>query len=85
MYEMKVSEGGRVVIPAPIRRSLGLNEGDTVVWDILDGEVHLSTRKKQLEKARALFQKCTPPGSQPHLVQDFLIERRSETERDEPA
>jgi AbrB family looped-hinge helix DNA binding protein len=85
MYEMKVSEGGRVVIPAPIRRSLGLNEGDTVVWDLLDGEVHLSTRKKQLEKARALFQQCTPPGSQPHLVQDFLNERHSETERDEPA
>ena len=59
MYEMKVSEGGRVVIPAPIRRSLELNEGDTVVWDILNGEVHRSTRKKQLEKARALFQKNT--------------------------
>ena len=85
MYEMKVSEGGRVVIPAPIRRSLELNEGDTVVWDILNGEVHLSTRKKQLEKARALFQKITPPGTQPQLVQDFLNERRRETERDEPA
>lgn len=85
MYEMKISEGGRVVIPATIRRSLDLNEGDTVVWDILNGEVHLSTRKKQLEKARALFQKSTPPGTQPQLVQDFLNERRNDTERDEPA
>jgi hypothetical protein len=56
-----------------------------VVWDILNGEVHLSTRKKQLEKARALFQKSTPPGTQPQLVKDFLNERRSETERDDPA
>ena len=85
MYEMKVSEGGRVVIPASIRRSPELNEGDTVVWDMQNGEVHLSTRKKQLEKARALFQQCIPAGSQPNLVQDFLNERRSETERDEPA
>jgi AbrB family looped-hinge helix DNA binding protein len=84
MYEMKVSEGGRVVIPAPIRRSLELSDGDTVVWDMHNGEVHLSTRKKQLEKARALFQKSTPPGTQPHLVQEFLNERRSETDRDEP-
>lgn len=83
MYEMKVSEGGRVVIPAPIRRSLDLSEGDTVVWDLHNGDVYLSTRKKQLEKARALFQKCTPPGTQPHLVQDFLNERRSEAVRDE--
>lgn len=85
VYEMKISEGGRVVIPAAIRRSLDLNEGDTVVWDVLNGEVHLSTRKKQLEKARALFQKSTPTGSQPQLVQDFLNERRSEDQRDEPA
>ncbi len=82
MYEMKVSEGGRVVIPAPIRRSLDLSEGDTVVWDIQNGEVHLSTRKKQLEKARALFQKTTPPGAQPKLVQDFLDQRRREAELD---
>ena len=85
MFEMKVSEGGRVVIPAAIRRSLDLNEGDTVVWDMHNGEVQLSTRKKQLEKARALFQQSTPPGTQPNLVQDFLKERRNETERDEPA
>lgn len=85
MYEMKISEGGRVVIPAAIRRRLDLNEGDTVVWDILNGEVHLSTRKKQLQKARALFQKSTPEGTQPQLVEDFLNERRSEAHRDELA
>ena len=59
MYEMKISEGGRVVIPAPIRRSLDLNEGDTVVWDILNGEVHLSTRKKQLENRKTKTNKNT--------------------------
>ena len=84
MYATKVSKGGRVVIPAPIRHSLDLNEGDTVLWDILNDEVHLSTRKKQLEKARDLFQKSIPAGTLPQLVQDFLNERRSKTERDAP-
>lgn len=85
MYATKVSKGGRVVIPAPIRRSLDLNEGDTVLWDTLKGEVHLSGRKKQLEKARALFQKSIPAGTQPQLVQDFLNERRGKAERNAPA
>lgn len=67
----KVSKGGRVVIPAPIRRSLDLNEGDTVLWDILNGEVHLSARKKQLAMARAVFQKSIPAGTQPQLVKTF--------------
>lgn len=82
MFAMKVSEGGRVVIPAAIRRALELSDGDTVVWDIQNGEIHLSTRKKQLERARALFQKTIPSGSQPQLVEAFLQERRREAEQD---
>ncbi len=85
MLSMKISEGGRVVIPVEIRRALNLKDGDSVLWQLVDGQARLSTQRSQLEQARALFQQCTPPGSQPHLVQDFLNERHSETERDEPA
>ena len=66
-------------------QALALNAGDTAVPEIHDGEVQLSTRKKQLENARALFQKYTPPGTQPHLVQDFLDGRRSKVAHDKPA
>lgn len=78
MFAMKISEGGRVVIPVSIRRSLGVADGDTVIWEVHDDEVRLSTRKRQLEQARALVQKCIPPGSAPGLVDELIQDRRNE-------
>jgi AbrB family looped-hinge helix DNA binding protein len=37
MMSMKMSDGGRVVIPAEIRNSMGLKEGDTVLWELRGG------------------------------------------------
>ena len=78
MFEMKISEGGRVVIPAAIRRSLNVSDGDTVIWEVHNSEVRLSTRKHQLEQARALVQKVIPAGSAPELVDELIRDRRQE-------
>ena len=37
-----MSDGGRVVIPAEIRHSMGLKEGDTVLWELRGGEAVLT-------------------------------------------
>jgi AbrB family looped-hinge helix DNA binding protein len=78
MFEMKISEGGRVVIPVAIRRSLGVADGDIVIWEVHDNEVRLSTRKRKLEQARAWVQKYIPPGSAPDLVDELIQDRRNE-------
>ena len=54
MLSMKISEGGRVVIPVEIRRALNLKDGDSVLWELVDGQARLSTQRSQLEQARAL-------------------------------
>lgn len=54
MIAMKISAGGRVVIPAEIRKALNLSEGDTVLWELKDGEARLTTRRAKLERARAI-------------------------------
>ena len=36
MNEVRVSEGGRVVVPASLRQKYGIRVGDTLVWR--DGE-----------------------------------------------
>lgn len=38
MLPMKMSEGGRVVVPVEIRKALGIKDGDTVLWELGDGE-----------------------------------------------
>ena len=45
MLSMKISEGGRVVIPVEIRRALNLKDGDSVLWELVDGQARLSTQR----------------------------------------
>jgi len=77
MLQVKMSEGGRAVIPVQIRRSLGLQEGDTVLFELRDGEAILTTRKARLARAQALFRQYVPEGS-PSLADELIAERRAE-------
>lgn len=82
MLQMKMSEGGRVVIPAEIRHSLGLKEGDTVLFELRDDEIVLTTRRARIARAQAMFQKWCPREEGRSLVDEFIAERRQEAERE---
>jgi AbrB family looped-hinge helix DNA binding protein len=80
MYTMKMSEGGRVVIPAAIRKALELKEGDTVLWELVDGEARLTTRRERLRRAQELVRRYVPEGVS--LVDELIAERRAEAARE---
>lgn len=83
MIQMKVSDGGRVVIPAEIRQSMGLKEGDMVLWELRDGVATLTTRLAQLRQAQALVRQHVPESVS--LADELIAERRAENARDEAA
>ncbi len=80
MFPVKLSEGGRVVIPAEIRKALGLKEGDIVLWELADGEARLTTRRERLRRAQALVRQYVPEGVS--LVDELTTERRAEAKRE---
>lgn len=80
MYSMKMSEGGRVVIPAEIRKILGINDGDIVLWELIDGEARLTTKRERMRRAQALVREYVPEGVS--LVDELVAERRVEAERE---
>lgn len=79
-FRSKIAEGGRVVIPADYRRTLGLEIGDEVIVRMAEGEVHILTRAHALKKAQALVRKHVP--KEKSLVRELLRERRSEGARE---
>ncbi len=83
MIQMKVSDGGRVVIPAEIRQSMGLKEGDMLLWELRDGVAILTTRLAQLRQAQALVRQHVPEGVS--LVDELIAERRAQNTQDEAA
>ena len=67
---------GRAVIPAALRKQLDLQDGDRLIWAARNGELIATTRRAQLRKAQAMFQKYVPAGS-PSLADELIAERRS--------
>ena len=76
MLQMKMSDGGRVVIPIEIRQALDLKEGDAVLWELRDGEARISTRAQRIRQAQALVRKHVPAGQS--LADELIAERRAE-------
>jgi AbrB family looped-hinge helix DNA binding protein len=76
MLQMKMSDGGRVVMPAEIRQALGLKEGDAVLWSLVDGVAQVTSRSQRIRQAQALVRKHVPAGVS--LADELIAERRQE-------
>ena len=76
----RVNENGRVVIPAPFRRALGINIGDEVVLRIEDDELRISTLRRRIERAQRLVRKHVKSGTS--LADELIAERREASRRE---
>ncbi|HEU4459634.1 MAG TPA: AbrB/MazE/SpoVT family DNA-binding domain-containing protein [Methylibium sp.] len=78
--QVKVSEGGRVVIPAELREKYGIEIGDTLLWVEDGGGLRLSSRRDGIRRAQQIAAKYKRPGVS--VVDELLAERRLEAERE---
>jgi AbrB family looped-hinge helix DNA binding protein len=77
----RVGAGGRIVIPAEIRRELGMEEGESVVMRVEDGELRIWTIDEAIRRVQERAKPYAIPG---RLASDELIaERRAEVAREE--
>ena len=67
------------MIPADLRRKLGLNDGDELVARDEDGRLVIEPRSAVLTRIRRRLQALP---SEVSLVEDLLAERRRESQRE---
>ena len=77
MIRVNVLPNGRLVLPASLRASLGVEKGGQVMAELVDGEVRLSTPDAALDRARALFRQFVPAG--PSIADEIIADRRAES------
>jgi len=77
---VRVGRHGRVVIPADVRRHLGLKVGDTLLYQVQGESLLLEKRETVLARLKASFDDVPRDVS---LVDELLAERRAEAEREE--
>jgi AbrB family looped-hinge helix DNA binding protein len=76
----RLNNKGALVVPASIRRALGIKPGDWLLLRIIDGELRISTARQRLAKAQRIVRKHVPRGAS--LVDELIAERREAARRE---
>jgi AbrB family looped-hinge helix DNA binding protein len=72
---VKIIEGGKLVIPASMRRAMGIARGDTVVVELLmDGELRVRPLAFAIREAQEIVRKSV--GRDRSLAEELMRERR---------
>jgi AbrB family looped-hinge helix DNA binding protein len=77
----RVSESGRLSIPAEFRKTVGLEHGGDVVIELVGREIRIRTIDEVVAQAQAIARRLTA-GKPDASVDAFLAERRREAERE---
>ncbi|HZU70888.1 MAG TPA: AbrB/MazE/SpoVT family DNA-binding domain-containing protein [Ktedonobacteraceae bacterium] len=78
-FKTKLTEGGRIVIPAEYRQALGLHVGDELILRLEDGEVRIFTARQAIKRAQELVRRYIPQSRS--LADELITERRQEVEQ----
>jgi AbrB family looped-hinge helix DNA binding protein len=73
---LTLGPGGRVVIPAAFREAMGIEEGDTLLAWVEEGEMHLISPQLGAKQAQAMLRAVLGGGES--LASELIAERRRE-------
>jgi AbrB family looped-hinge helix DNA binding protein len=79
---VRISPGGRVVIPAEFRKALGVGIGDDMLIQLKGEELRLRSRQAAIRRVQAMVRKYLPDESR-SLADELIAERREEAAREE--
>ena len=75
---VKITQGGRLVIPASIRKLMKLTDGATVMLQMKGNVLQVSTIDDQIDAIQAFCAPLLGEGA----VDEFIAERRREAEKE---
>jgi AbrB family looped-hinge helix DNA binding protein len=77
---VKIIEGGKLVIPAAMRRAMGIARSDTVVVELLsDGELRVRPLASAIREAQEIVRKSVRPDRS--LADELMRERKRDAVR----
>ena len=76
----KMVEGGRLIVPAAIRKEMGLEKGDVVVMELHGDELRVRPARSALKRLREALRGTVAEGVS--VVDELIAERRREAADD---
>lgn len=81
-YHARIAETEDVVFPADLARELGIEEGDSLVFEREGGGLVIKSYRQVVREVQAAFRAMLPLDDTRSLVDELIAERRSEAARD---
>lgn len=75
---VRVSAGGCIILPAQMRVSLGIHEGDELLISVVNGEIHITSKALALQNALAIARKHLAGSAD--LSDALIADRRKEAQ-----
>jgi len=83
LVRCKINQNGRIVIPAAIRKEMGLKAGESLLMEVEDGVLRIESHRARIRRIQEEFRKYVPIKPGEMLMSDQLIaERREEARRE---
>jgi AbrB family looped-hinge helix DNA binding protein len=76
-YRAQIKKGGRIIIPAPIRKKLHFEIGDEVLLKVAEEELHVSTLDRAINQAQEIVKKYNP--SHKKLTDELFTLRKEDS------
>ncbi len=76
----RMSENGRVLIPAAYRKELGFKPGEPLTLRIDESGLHIQSRRQAIRRAQEIMRKYIKPGRS--VADELAAERRLEAKRE---
>lgn len=76
----KLVSGGRLQLPAELRRELSLADGDTVLMEVVDGELHVRPLRDAVARVQSRLRQFVPADVS--LSDELIADRRAAANRE---
>ena len=76
----RIVSGGRVQVPADMRRALGVSDGDLIVMRVVDGELRVRPARDVLDVIQARLRRYIPESVV--LSEELITDRHEAADRE---
>ena len=79
-FKTQITKGGRLIVPARLRKELQIEVGDEVILRLENGSIRLIPLRQAVELAQKMVRQYVPKNTS--LVEELIQARRSEADRE---
>jgi AbrB family looped-hinge helix DNA binding protein len=78
----KIVSGGRLQIPADLRKQLGIEEGDSVVMEVVNNELRIRSQRESIKRIQELLKPFRAKEGEMLISDELIADRRKEAENE---